>query len=160
MRGAAQKRYFNYPPKSLLSYKAMAKALVQRFKEGKIDEEFLSHLGKIKQKRSSVRQFVEEIKDLTRQLTSPPGWKSLRAWFLNEIALKGLAKAKITSPTRRFEELVQRDVKMEWKRPRSKSLAPILPTLAILKSPTIWKKDWPIRRNRLEFKTEDIKKKN
>ncbi|MCO5552989.1 hypothetical protein L7F22_006509 [Adiantum nelumboides] len=62
-----------------------------------------------------VKQFVEEIKDLARQLSSPPGRKSLRAWFLNGTLLKGLAKAKITNPTRSFKELVERALKIERK---------------------------------------------
>ncbi|MCO5604029.1 hypothetical protein L7F22_058186 [Adiantum nelumboides] len=92
LRGAAQKWYFNYPPTSLTTFKQMSKALVERFKEEKSDEELLGQLGKIKQKRTTVRQFVEEIKDLARQLSSPPEKKSLRAWFLDGTSLKGLAK--------------------------------------------------------------------
>lgn len=115
LRSAAQKWYFNYPPENLTTYKQTSKALVQRFKEEKSDEELLSQLGKIKQKKASVRQFVEEIKDLARQLSSPPANKSLRAWFLNGTTLKSLAKSEITNPTRSFEELVERAVKMERK---------------------------------------------
>ena len=58
---------------------------------------------------------MEEIKDLARQLSSPPGHKSLRAWFLNGTSLKGLAKSEITNPTKTFEELIQRAMKMERK---------------------------------------------
>ena len=73
LRGTAQKWYFNYPPTSLTTFKQMSKALVERFKEEKSDEELLGQLGRIKQKKTTVRQFVEEIKDLARQLSSPPG---------------------------------------------------------------------------------------
>ena len=88
---------------------------MQRFKEERTDEELLSQLGKIKQKKSNVTHFVEEIKDLTRQLSSPPRGKSMRAWFLNGTSLKGLNKAEITNPTKGFEELIQRAKKMERK---------------------------------------------
>ena len=84
----------------------MGKALVQRFKDKKTGEELLSQPGRIKQKKNNVRQFVKKIKDLTRQLTSPLGNKSLQAWFLNGTLLKELAKAKIKNPTKGFEELV------------------------------------------------------
>lgn len=70
----------------------------------------------IKQKRRSVTQFVEKIKDLTRQLLSPPGGKHMRAWFLNGTSLKGLNKAKVINPTKGFEELIQRAQKIERKR--------------------------------------------
>ncbi|MCO5570003.1 hypothetical protein L7F22_023718 [Adiantum nelumboides] len=115
LRGIAQTWYFNYPPEQLVTYKATSKAFIQRFKDKRTDEELLSQLGKIKQKRSSVGQFVEEIKDLARQLSSPPRNKSLRAWFLNGSSLKGLAKAEITNPTKSFENLIQRAMKMERK---------------------------------------------
>ncbi|MCO5561921.1 hypothetical protein L7F22_015546 [Adiantum nelumboides] len=113
LRGIAQIWYFNYPPEQLVTYKATSKAFIQRFRDEQTDEKLLSQLGKIKQKKSGVRQFVEEIKDLARQLSSPPGNKSLRAWFLNGSSLKGLAKAKITNPTKSFEDLIQRAMKME-----------------------------------------------
>ena len=93
----------------------MSKAFAQIFKDKKSDEELLSQLGRIKQKKTDVRQFVEEIKDLARQLSSPPGHKSLRAWFPNGTSLKGLAKSEITNPTKTFEELVQQAMKMERK---------------------------------------------
>lgn len=54
LRGAAQKWYFNYPPVKLPTYKQLSKALVKRFKDEKSDEELLSQLGKIKQKKASV----------------------------------------------------------------------------------------------------------
>ncbi|MCO5575362.1 hypothetical protein L7F22_029162 [Adiantum nelumboides] len=114
LKGIAQTWYFNYPSEQLVTYKATSKAFIQRFNE-QTDEELVSQLGKIKQKKSSVRQFVEEIKDLARQLSSPPGNKSLRAWFLNGSSLKGLAKAEITNPTKSFEDLIQRAMKMERK---------------------------------------------
>ncbi|MCO5571745.1 hypothetical protein L7F22_025493 [Adiantum nelumboides] len=115
LRGIAQTWYFNYPSEQLVTYKATSKAFIQRFRDEQTDEELLSQLGKIKQKKSSVRQFVEEIKDLARQLSSPLGNKSLRAWFLNGSSLKGLAKAEITNPTKSFEDLIQRAMKMERK---------------------------------------------
>lgn len=116
LRDTAQKWYFNYPPDKIPTYKMMSKAaLVQRFKDKKSDEELLSQLGRIKQKRAGVRQFVEEIKDLVRQLSSPLGNKSLRAWFINGTALKSVAKSKITNPTKTFEELIQRAVRLERK---------------------------------------------
>ena len=115
LRGAAQAWYFNYPPEQLPTYKSISKAFAQRFKDEKSDEELLSQLGRIKQKRTDVRQFVEEIKDLARHLSSPPGHKSLRAWFLNGTSLKGLAKSEATNPTKTFEELIQRAMKMERK---------------------------------------------
>ncbi|MCO5555870.1 hypothetical protein L7F22_009415 [Adiantum nelumboides] len=115
LRGVAQTWYFNYPPEQLGTYKATSKAFIQRFKEEGTDEELLSQLGKIKQKKANVRQFVEEIKDLVRRLSSPPRNKSLRAWFLNGSSLKGLAKAEITNPTKSFEDLIQRAMKMERK---------------------------------------------
>lgn len=118
LKSTAQKWYFNFPPENLTSYKVTAKALIQRFKEEKTDEELLSQLGRIKQRKLNVTQFVEEIKDLTRQLSSPPGEKTMRAWFLNGTALKDLNRAEITNPTRRFEELVQRAKKMERKKTR------------------------------------------
>ena len=46
----------------------------------------------------------------------------MRAWLLNGTTLKGLSKVEITNPTRSFEELVERAVKMEHKqRKNSKS---------------------------------------
>lgn len=115
LKGLAQKWYFNYPLEKLTSYKMVTKAFVQRFKDEKTEEELLSQLGKIKQRKTSVRKFVEEIKDLARQLSSPPANKSLRAWFINGTSLKGVAKFEITNPTKTFEELVERAVKMERK---------------------------------------------
>ncbi|MCO5598092.1 hypothetical protein L7F22_052183 [Adiantum nelumboides] len=97
LRGVAQTWYFNYPPEQLVTYKATSKAFVQRFKDERTDKELLSQLGKIKQRKANVRQFVEEIKDLARHLSSPPRNKSLRPWFVNGSSLKGLAKAKITN---------------------------------------------------------------
>ncbi|MCO5564628.1 hypothetical protein L7F22_018294 [Adiantum nelumboides] len=115
LRGVAQTWYFNYPLEQLVMYKATSKAFIQRFKDERTDEDLLSQLGKIKQKKANVRQFVEEIKDLARQLSSPPGNKSLRAWFLNGSSLKRLAKAKITNPTKSFKDLFQRAMTMERK---------------------------------------------
>ncbi|MCO5600078.1 hypothetical protein L7F22_054186 [Adiantum nelumboides] len=115
LRGVAQTWYFNYPPEQLVTYKATSKAFIQRFKDERTDEELLNQLGKIRQKKANVRQFVEEIKDLAKQLSSPPGNKSLRAWFLNGSSLKGLAKAKITNLTKSFKDLIQRAMKMERK---------------------------------------------
>ena len=79
LKGPAQKWYFNYPPKKLGTYKQLAKALIKCFKDEQSDEDLLKALGKIKQKKSLVHQFVENIKDLVRQLASPPSNKSLRA---------------------------------------------------------------------------------
>ncbi|MCO5568694.1 hypothetical protein L7F22_022393 [Adiantum nelumboides] len=87
LKGIAQTWYFNYPPEQLVTYKAISKAFIQRFRDERTYEELLSQLGKIEQKKSNVRQFVEEIKDLARQLSSPPGNKSLRTWFLNGSSL-------------------------------------------------------------------------
>ncbi|MCO5594520.1 hypothetical protein L7F22_048552 [Adiantum nelumboides] len=115
LRGAAQTWYFNYPSEQLVTYKATSKAFIQRFKDEQTDEELLSQLGKIKQKKANVRQFVEEINDLARQLSSPPGNKSLRACFLNGSSLKGSAKLEITNPTKSFEDSIQRAMKMERK---------------------------------------------
>ncbi|MCO5560876.1 hypothetical protein L7F22_014496 [Adiantum nelumboides] len=115
LKGVAQTWYFNYPLEQLVTYKATTKAFIQRFKDERTDEELLSKLGKIKQKKANCRQFVEEIKDFARQLSSPPGNKSLRAWFLNGSSLKGLAKAKITNPTKSFKDLIQRAMKMKRK---------------------------------------------
>lgn len=39
----------------------------------------------------------------------------MRAWILNGTSLKGLNKAKITNPTKGFEEVIQRARKMERK---------------------------------------------
>ena len=85
-------------------------------------------LGKIKQKKSNVTKFVEEIKDLTRQLSSPSGGKSMRAWFLNGTSLKGLNKAEIMIPTKGFEELIQRAKKMERKMSKKKESSSSLET--------------------------------
>ncbi|MCO5574277.1 hypothetical protein L7F22_028059 [Adiantum nelumboides] len=76
LKGIAQTWYFNYPPEQLVTYKEASKAFIQRFRDERTDEELLSQLGKIKQKKSIVRQFVEEIKDLARQLSSPPGTRA------------------------------------------------------------------------------------
>ena len=114
LRGVAQTWYFNYPPEQLPTYTAISKALAQRFKDEKSDEKLLIQLGNLKQKKKGVRQFVEEIKDLARQLSSPPGRNSLRAWFLNGTSLKEVAKAEITNSTRNFDELIQRSLKL-WK---------------------------------------------
>ena len=40
---------------------------------------------------------------------------------MNGTALKGLAKAEITNPTKSFEELVERAVKMERKQTKKRS---------------------------------------
>ena len=80
-----------------------------------MDENLLKALGKIKQKKLSVHQFVENIKDLVRQLASPPSNKSLRAWFLNGTSLRNLIGFEITNPTKSFEERVERALKMENK---------------------------------------------
>lgn len=78
----------------------------------------MSQLGKIKQTKLNVTQFVKEIKGLTQQLSSPPGEKTMQAWFLNGTALKGLNKAEKTIPTKIFEDLIQKAKKMERKKTR------------------------------------------
>ena len=85
-------------------------------------EDLLKALGKIKQKKLSVHQFVENIKDLVRQLASPPSNKSLRAWFLNGTSLRSLTGSKITNPTKSFEELVKRALKTEQRKLQQKRL--------------------------------------
>ena len=122
LKGPAQKWYFNYPPDNLETYKQLAKALIKRFKEEQSDEDLLKALGKIKQKKMSVHQFVENIKDLVRQLASPPSNKSLRAWFLNGTSLRNLTGSEITNPTKTFEELVERALKMEKRLIRQQNL--------------------------------------
>ena len=66
LEGAAQKWYYKYPPKKLPTYKKARKAFVIRFRDDKTHEDLLCELGKIKQKKNTVRKYVENIKDLTK----------------------------------------------------------------------------------------------
>ena len=59
LKEQAQKWYYKYPPKKLPTYEKIKKAFLTRFREEKVDEEILCDLGKIKQRRNSVRKFVE-----------------------------------------------------------------------------------------------------
>lgn len=161
LKGTAQKWYYNYPPEKLPTYKIMAKALVQRFTDKKSDEELLSLLGRIQQKKMSVRQFVEEIKDLARQLSSPPGNKSLRAWFINGTSLKGVAKTETTNPTKTFEELVERAVKMERKgtkrqRTESSSSSSSSSDSSSDEEPVEKRRDWQKEIKMLKKKIEEL----
>ena len=61
------------------THRQVAKALIKRFKDEQSEEDLLKALGKIKQKKASVYQFVENIKDMVRQLASPPSNKILQA---------------------------------------------------------------------------------
>ena len=70
----------------------------------------------MKQRRSTVRRYVEKLKDLTRQLESQPSDKNLRAWFLNGSNNKKLKNAEVTNATVSFEELIARALKMESKK--------------------------------------------
>ena len=63
---------------------------------------------------------MEIVKDMARQLASPPSNKSLRAWFVNQTSLKDLAKLEITNPTKTFEGLVERALKLERQTAKSK----------------------------------------
>lgn len=84
-----------------------------RFIDEKIDEDILCELGKIKQKATSVRKYVEKLKDLTRRLEAQPSNKNLRAWFMNGSSNKRLKSAEITNATTSFEEMVASALKME-----------------------------------------------
>ena len=94
-----------------------------RFRDEKTDEDILCELGKIKQKATSVRKYVEKLKDLTRQLEAQPSYKNLRAWFLNGSSNKRLKSAEITNATTSFEELVARALKMESSKKKQKRRA-------------------------------------
>ena len=120
-------------------------------------------MRKIKQKKVNVTQFVEEIKDLTRQLSSPLREKSMRAWFLNGTSLKGLNKAEITNPTRGFEELIQRARKMEKKISRKKGSSSSLETSSLEESSDLEgepakkkRRDWHAELRMIRNKVEEL----
>lgn len=93
----------------------MVKKMIQRFKEEKPKEELLIQLGKIKQTKATITQLVEQMKDLVRQLFSPPREKSMRAWFVNGTSLKDLKEVEKANPTKGFEKLIWRAKIMERK---------------------------------------------
>lgn len=66
LKEVAQKWYYKYPPRKLPTYERAKKAFLTRFRDEKTDEELLCDLGKIQQRRNSVRKFVEKLKDLTK----------------------------------------------------------------------------------------------
>ena len=120
LKEAAQKWYFTYPPEKLPTYELTKRAFLLRFRDDKTDEDILCELGKMKQRRSTVRRYVEKLKDLTRQLESQPSDKNLRAWFLNGSNNKKLKNAEVTNATVSFEELIARALKMESKKKHRK----------------------------------------
>ena len=120
LKEVAQKWYFTYPLEKLPTYELTKRAFVLRFRDDKTDEDILCELGKMKQRRSSVRRYVEKLKDLTRQLESQPSDKNLRAWFLNGSNNKKLKNVEITNATASFEELIARALKMESKKKNRK----------------------------------------
>ena len=121
LKEVAQKWYFTYPPEKLPTYEMTKRAFVLRFRDDKTDEDILCELGKMKERKSTVRKYVEKQKDLTRQLESQPSDKNLRAWFLNGCKSKRLKNAEVTNATVTFEELIARALKMESKKKKRKS---------------------------------------
>ena len=113
--GAAQKWYYKYPPRKLPTYKKIKKAFLTRFRDDKTHEELLCDLGKIKQRKISIRKYMERIKDLTKQLDSEPDDKSMHAWFLNGSNSEKLQDNEIIHPTKTFDELVARALNIEKK---------------------------------------------
>ena len=120
LKESAQKWYYHYPPAKLPTYESTKRAFLLRFRDEVTDEDILCDLGKIKQKRMSVRKYVEKLKDLTRQLECQPSDKNFRAWFLNGCSNKRLKRAEITNATASFEELVARALKMETNKRKTK----------------------------------------
>lgn len=78
----------------------MSKVLIERFRDEKSDEELMGQIGKIKQRKVSIHQFVPcggnqrpyQTIIVEAVISSPLGHKSLRASFLNGNSLKGMAK--------------------------------------------------------------------
>ena len=56
---------------------------------------------------------MENIKDLTKQLDSEPDDKSMRAWFINGSNSDKLKDNEVIHPTKTFDELVARALKIE-----------------------------------------------
>ena len=65
LQEAAQKWYFTYPPEKLPTYELTKRVFLLRFMDNKTDEDILCKLGKMKQRGSTVRRYVEKLKDLT-----------------------------------------------------------------------------------------------
>ena len=120
LKEAAQKWYFTYPPENLPTYELTKRAFLLMFRDDKTDEDILCELGKMKQRRSTVKRYVEKLKDLTRQLESQPSDKNLRAWFLNGSNNKKLKNAEVTNAKVSFEEMIARALKMESKKKHRK----------------------------------------
>lgn len=64
----AQKCFYHYPPKKLPTYNHIKREFLLSYMDEKIDEDVLCDLGRIGQKDTSVRKYVEKLKGLTRQL--------------------------------------------------------------------------------------------
>ena len=119
LKESAQKWYYHYPPKKLSTYQQTKMALLLRFRDERTNEYILCVLGKMKQKETSVRRYVEKLKDLIQQLEAQPSHENLRAWFLNGSNNKILKSAEITNATTSFKDLVARVLKMEASKKRN-----------------------------------------
>lgn len=78
LKESAQKWFYHYPPDRIPTYESTKRAFLLRFRDEQTDEDILCELGKLKQRRMGVRKYVEKLKDLTRQLESPPSDKNFR----------------------------------------------------------------------------------
>ena len=66
LKESAQKWYYHYPPEKLPTYQQTKRAFLLRFRDEKNNKDILCELGKMKQKETSVRRYVEKLKDLTQ----------------------------------------------------------------------------------------------